>query len=878
LDAGVIRTVLDAAGSTVEQRDSKGALILRAYDNLNRPIRLWAKDKGGDFSTLRETLVYGDSNDSGSMRDQAAAKNRLGNLFKHYDEAGLLTFEEYDFKGNLLEKVRQVFKDEYVLHGFEGAESRNWGIQPFRVDWQPSEGVLLDDYADSLLDPLSYRISFAYDALNRIKTMYYPENVSGDRKEVSLHHNRAGTLERIELDGEVYIEHISYNAKGQRILIAYGNGIMTRHAYDLETFRPIRLRTESYTTPDPLTYHPTGAPLQDFAYEYDLSGNITALHDRTPHCGIPSSHPNKLDRSFSYDPLYRLLEATGRECDAVPPRPPWDDSFRCEDITRTRAYRETYEYDGVGNMTCLRHNGGSNGFTRTFTTVPNGNRLAEVTIGGTIYYYTYDSNGNLTGETALRHFGWDHSDRMQIYRTQASGSEPSVYAHYFYDSQGNRVKKLIRKQGGRIEATVYIDGIFEYHCVIHGIKKDENNILHLMDDKKRIATVRVGPPLDGDVTPAVKYQFGDHLGSSNVVVNECGSWIKKEEYTPYGGTSFGSFARKRYRFSGKEKDEESALYYFGARYYVPWLGKWASCDPAGMVDGLNSYTYAQNGPLRFVDLSGTQAQESAESSPADIMFQHSRSCVPDVTNVDYAAKGNAKGSLEPQANYDVGATKTDNITRVTESLKTTETVTSAISEGGTVTVPKLGSGGTNYTVSLGAESGTTCLKVTKTQKGITGSTEIQFQSKNFARGSRLLGKAMGGIGLGLSTIRVGTESLESFWEHGGGKRGAAWAAADGSRAVASEAAGLGGFMIGAKLGATTFGTLGAFAGPWGAAIGVVAGSIIGGIAGSYGGSKAVEAIIDVGRSVPISGTISNENNYQGPVPLSSGSLNPFMIQ
>ena len=80
-------------------------------------------------------------------------------------------------------------------------------------------------------------------------------------------------------------------------------------------------------------------PLQDLAYEYDLAGNILAIRDRTPGSGIkdtPQGH-DALDRNFTYDALYRLRSATGRECDRrrlIPP--PWDDTPRCTDLTKTR--------------------------------------------------------------------------------------------------------------------------------------------------------------------------------------------------------------------------------------------------------------------------------------------------------------------------------------------------------------------------------------------------------------------------------------------------------------------------------------------------------------------------------------------------------------
>ena len=62
--------------------------------------------------------------------------------------------------------------------------------------------------------------------------------------------------------------------------------------------------------------------------------------------------------------------------------------------------------------------------------------------------------------------------------------------------------------------------------------------------------------------------------------------ISYEEYTPYGSTSYQAVRSqtetpKRYRYTGKERDEESGLYYHGARYYAPWFGRWMSVSPTG---------------------------------------------------------------------------------------------------------------------------------------------------------------------------------------------------------------------------------------------------------------------------------------------------------
>ena len=138
-----------------------------------------------------------------------------------------------------------------------------------------------------------------------------------------------------------------------------------------------------------------------------------------------------------------------------------------------------------------------------------------MTMGQTSFAYTYDANGNLIQETASRHFEWDYADRMRVFRTQTGTAEPSVHAHYLYDAGGQRVKKLVRKQRGLVEVTVYVDGIFEHQRLVRGSITQENNTLHVMDDQSRIALVRVGAPFPDDTTPAVKFHLGDHLGSSN---------------------------------------------------------------------------------------------------------------------------------------------------------------------------------------------------------------------------------------------------------------------------------------------------------------------------------------------------------------------------
>ena len=79
----------------------------------------------------------------------------------------------------------------------------------------------------------------------------------------------------------------------------------------------------------------------------------------------------------------------------------------------------------------------------------------------------------------------------------------------------------------------------------------------------------------------LQHHLADHLGSSSVVVNATGDWVNREEYFPYGETSFGGFSRKRYRFAGRERDDRTGLSHHEARWYSPRLHRWFSCDLRG---------------------------------------------------------------------------------------------------------------------------------------------------------------------------------------------------------------------------------------------------------------------------------------------------------
>ena len=208
---------------------------------------------------------------------------------------------------------------------------------------------------------------------------------------------------------------------------------------------------------------------------------------------------------------------------------------------------------------------------------------------------------------------WDHNDQMREVDLGGGGT-----AYYTYDAAGQRVRK-VWEHSGLVEERIYLGGWEVYR------KRDslgnllvERETLHGMDGTRRVVLVEtktVDVDAGGAFTVVSRYRFqlDNHLGSASLEVDESGLVIGYEEYHPYGMTAYASgrggaeVSGKRYRYTGKERDEETGLYYHGARHMAPWLGRWTSADPAGLVDGPGLYTYVRNSPIRLKDPTGKES-------------------------------------------------------------------------------------------------------------------------------------------------------------------------------------------------------------------------------------------------------------------------------
>lgn len=586
MEAGEHWTLNDVMGKTIYTFDSRGQRLRTTFDPLRRPLETFLRE-GTKPEQLIGHTIYGEG------QPNPEAKNLRGKAFQIFDQAGVVTNDEYDFKGNLLSTSRR-FAVEY-------RSIINWTTDP-----------------DVELEALTS--STTYDALNRSVAIVAP-----DQSVYRATFNEANLLERVAVSlhgapATPFVNNINYDAKGQRVLIEYGNGVTTRYEYDPLTFRLAHLQTLRGIE-----------RLQDLFFTYDPCGNITHIHDDAQQTIYFSNQVVSPDSDYTYDATYRLISATGREHigQVAEPQTTFDDRFRMHlphpgDSQTMRRHTESYRYDEVGNLLEVIHEALNGSWTRSYAYNEPNNRLSSTTAGALLEPYTHDTHGNMITMPHLPSMVWDFREQLQATSRQvvSNGGTPET-TYYVYDATGQRVRKVTDREAAagqtpaRKEERIYL-GTFEiYRKYENGDVTLKRETLHVMDDKKRLALVETRTEGDDGSPPQViRYQFNNQIESATLELDGAGQIISYEEYYPYGSTSYQAgrsaveVSLKRYRFVGKERDEETGLNYHGARYYAPWLGRWVSTDPAGMVDGPNLYQYALGNPIVRLDVKGTDTERT----------------------------------------------------------------------------------------------------------------------------------------------------------------------------------------------------------------------------------------------------------------------------
>jgi RHS repeat-associated protein len=600
MDTGGAQLLPDITGQPVYLKNSREFTSRTEYDRLRRPVRIYVTGPGIVGQALQARTEYGES------LPDAEARNLRTKIASQFDGAGVTVNEEYDYKGNVLAALRQL------AAGYRDV-----------VDWM----------SEVPLEDRKYRGQNTYDALNRLTSMTNP-----DGSMMLPSYNESSQLDR--LDGQLrdathatrFVAHVDYNPRGQRTRINYGNGSSSVNSYDPMTFRLVGLTTLRGMQ-----------RLQDLRYTYDPVGNATLIHDDAQQRAFFRNRVIDPSASYRYDALYRLIEATGREHlgqgRGRTQRPSPTNTMDASRLGRPQPgdgaamarYVETYTYDEAGNQLRVVHRSADPAYeswTRDYRygepslleTGRHGNRLTGTSSARTVQEpqrFSYDKQGNTTAMPTIPMLRWDQNDRLHATTSQAAaGGHVPETTYYAYDASGQRVRKVTDRAelGGAVtrkSERIYV-GAFEVYreYSADGAVTLERETVHILDDKRRVALAEARVAgTDPGPRQLIRYQLANHLESSVLELDEKAQVITYEEYYPYGGSSYQAVRSKtetpkRYRFTGKERDTETGLYYHGARYYAPWLGRWTSCDPAGLVDGLNQYSYARDNPIAYMDATG----------------------------------------------------------------------------------------------------------------------------------------------------------------------------------------------------------------------------------------------------------------------------------
>jgi len=585
----------DARGNRLSSTDAMNQTTNYTYDVMNRLTRTAAPDGsstsfGYDYRGRRTSVTdangkttsyqYDDADRLVAVTDPAGHAtsyqyNTENELTRIADAAGRATNFAYDPLGHVTQVTfPSTLTESYTYDAVENLLSktdRKGQTIHFAYDFR--NRVTSKTYPDST------GVNYTYDILSRLTQVVDPSGTYNSTYDNMGRLTQTSTLYSF-LSGQTLVNHYTYDADSNRASLANPQGGVTSYAYDslnrlasttdfagrLFSFaydalgrrtgltRPNGVNT-SYTY-DSLSrllsvLHQAGSTALDGAsYAYDAAGN------RTSKTVLPSN----LTSAYSYDPVYELTK-----------------------VMQGTTQKESYTYDAVGNRTYqpgapYTYNSSNEMLTREG--VP----------------YTYDANGNTLSKrngSGTTSYAWDFENRLASV-TLPTGSVVS----FKYDPFGRRINKTFPAG-----STTYV--------------YDGDNIIEELTGSTGTLSERytygpgVDEPLVGQRQPLIFYYEADGLGSVTSLTTPTGTVAATYTYDSFGfmTASTGS-ATNWFRYTARQFDSDTGLYYYRARYYDPQNGRFLSEDPLQFGGGVNFYRYVRNQPTNLRDAYGESPCDS----------------------------------------------------------------------------------------------------------------------------------------------------------------------------------------------------------------------------------------------------------------------------
>ena len=630
----------DGLSQIVAAVDGRGNAVQASYDVLGRRASLQSPDTG------IQTFTY----------DEA------GNLARKITSVLRAKGKAIEYQYDGLNRLAAVIYPESAAVGYTyGGPGEPHGGAGRLIQREDASGTVRWQYGllgettritrsitrlTPLEAPVSATLDYVSDYLGRLQQITYP-----DGEVVRYDYDSGGQVRKVTGlhwgQTTEYVRDIGYDEFGQRTYIEYGNGVRTTYRYD-----PARRWLAGIASKTGY-----GRPLQAMCYRFDLVGNILG------YSNAGASYASS--QSYGYDALYQLIRAEGSSTS----RPSGIDEW-------SSGYQQSFGYDQIGNMTSkssscstnpARSVGDDLNYCLAYSYYPGKGHQAEI-IGR--MYYRYDANGNVIEEREGGHgtglvLGGTVSRTGDLRITDTGfglvppgdsggadgggGGASSVYARHHVWDEENRLTRTVTgnltvdyrygadgqravKYSSRGES-LYFDSMWQAQTDYPSLRQSK----HVYVGSTRVATrLNIQGQLDtGYERVNTYYYHGDHLGSSQLVTDYQGDEYERVEYTPYGESWIEKGVDSRellpYKFTGKELDSETGLYYYGARYMDPRTSRWMSADPAmgeylpgapisdearrhnaalpGMggvfnLVNLATYSYAGDSPVKYTDPDG----------------------------------------------------------------------------------------------------------------------------------------------------------------------------------------------------------------------------------------------------------------------------------
>ncbi len=411
--------------------------------------------------------------------------------------------------------------------------------------------------------------SYSYDVMGREASEQ--RMIAGITESTSYLYNLDGSIKTLTYPSNRVVNY-TYSSAARPLSAIDGNGTQyvgsatywpTGHEYQRH-LPTIYFRTDLNKRLEVGGFYSDNGQVTSFYMDKTYSYNDG--HNNGNVISITNNKDNNRTQSFTYDALNRIASGSSQA------------------NTGTLSWGETYSIDAWSNLQ----------ITPMANKAHGGNFQHAGDINNRPTGLSYDAAGNLTSFLSAT-YNYDPENRLQA----AAGM------NYTYDADGERVFKSQSSNSAPVK---------RYWSGAGGVLAEADGTGTLVSEYVYFGGSRVARiDLPGN---SVHYYLSDHLKSTSMVVNAAGTIEEESDYTPFGTeVVVAGSGVNHYKFTGKERDSESGLDYFGARYYSNGLGRFITPDWAAKAtavpyaeftdpQSLNLYTYVRNVPTARYDVDG----------------------------------------------------------------------------------------------------------------------------------------------------------------------------------------------------------------------------------------------------------------------------------